>query len=121
MDRITPADYAVLVEDFCSFMSGQGEAFIKGVERDMLEASGRQEYEEAARLRDRLGALTRALERNTVVFDDSTDADVIGVSERTTSRWACRCSTSAAVASGASAASSWRRRRSSARPATSNG
>lgn len=81
VDRITPADYAVLVEDFCSFMSGQGEAFIKGVERDMLEASGRQEYEEAARLRDRLGALTRALERNTVVFDDSTDADVIGVSE----------------------------------------
>ena len=32
-------------------------------------------------MRDRLGALTRALERNTVVFDDSTDADVIGVAE----------------------------------------
>ncbi len=39
------------------------------------------EYEDAARLRDRLGALTRALERNAVVFDDSTDADVIGVAE----------------------------------------
>ena len=79
--RITPADYAVLVEDFCTFMAGQGETFIKGVERKMLDVSSRQEYEEAARLRDMLGALTRAMERNTVVFDDSTDADVIGLSE----------------------------------------
>ncbi len=79
--RIEPEDYRVLVEDFCDFMSGQAEPFIKSVERQMLEASARQEYEEAARLRDRRGALTRALERNAVVFDDSTDADVIGVAE----------------------------------------
>ena len=49
---------------------------VRDVERRMLEASARQEYEEAARYRDRLGALQRALERNTVVFTDSTDADV---------------------------------------------
>ncbi|MBI1350784.1 MAG: excinuclease ABC subunit UvrC [Actinomycetales bacterium] len=79
--RIDEADYRVLVEDFCDFMSGQTEPFIKSVERQMLEASARLEYEEAARLRDRLGALTRALERNAVVFDDSTDADVIGIAE----------------------------------------
>ena len=79
--RITEEDYATLVGDFCSFMAGQGEAFIKEVEREMLAASARQEYEEAGRLRDKLGALTRAMERNTVVFDDSTDADVIGLSE----------------------------------------
>jgi excinuclease ABC subunit C len=81
VDRITPEDYRALVEDFCDFMAGQTEPFVKSVERQMLEASGRMEYEEAARLRDRLGALTRALERNTVVFDDSTDADVIGIAE----------------------------------------
>ena len=81
VDRISVDEYAALVEDFCSFMAGQGESFIKGLERDMLAASGRQEYEDAARLRDKLGALTRAMERNTVVFDDSTDADVIGLSE----------------------------------------
>jgi excinuclease ABC subunit C len=79
--RISPADYGQLVEDFCSFMAGQTEPFVRSVERQMLEASARQEYEDAARLRDRLGALTRALERNTVVFDDSTDADVIGIAE----------------------------------------
>ena len=81
VDRIDAQDYRALVEDFCSFMAGQTEPFVRSVERQMLEASERMEYEEAARLRDRLGALTRALERNTVVFDDSTDADVVGIAE----------------------------------------
>ena len=79
--RISDDGYAALVEDFCTFMAGQSETFIRDVERRMLEASARQEYEEAARYRDRLGALQRALERNTVVFDDSTDADVIALVE----------------------------------------
>ena len=79
--RIGPEEYRSLVEDFCDFMAGQSEPFVRSVERQMLEASARQEYEEAARMRDRLGALNRALERNTVVFDDTTDADVIGIAE----------------------------------------
>jgi excinuclease ABC subunit C len=79
--RIDADDYRQLVDDFSSFMSGQSERYIRSVEREMREASDRQEYEEAARLRDRLGALTRALERNAVVFDDSTDADVIAIAE----------------------------------------
>ncbi len=81
VDRIDPAAYRQLVDDFCSFMSGQSEEHIRSVERQMQAASADMEYEEAARLRDRLGALTRALERNTVVFDDTTDADVIAVAE----------------------------------------
>lgn len=79
--RITTEDYAELVSDFCTFMAGQGDEFIKEIERRMRDASSHQEYEEAARLRDKLGALTRAMERNTVVFDDSTDADVIALNE----------------------------------------
>jgi excinuclease ABC subunit C len=77
--RIEPDEYRALVDDFCSFMSGQTEPFVRGLESRMLLASSRQEYEEAARLRDRLGALRRAMERNAVVFDDSTDADLIAV------------------------------------------
>ncbi|MCX6433088.1 MAG: excinuclease ABC subunit UvrC, partial [Actinobacteria bacterium] len=79
--RISPDDYQTLVDDFCAFMGGQSEPYIRSVDRQMREASANMEYEEAARLRDRLGALTRALERNTVVFDDSTDADVIGLAD----------------------------------------
>lgn len=79
--RITPEDYRNLVDDLCSFLSGQTDPFVRSVERQMREASDRMDYEEAARLRDRLHALQRALERNTVVFDDRTDADVIGISD----------------------------------------
>ncbi len=79
--RIDAAGYQALVDDFCSFMAGQTEPFLRELESRMLLASSRQEYEEAARLRDRLGALNRAMERNAVVFDDSTDADVIAVVE----------------------------------------
>ena len=79
--RVTVEEYRAIVEDFCSFMSGQTEQFVASVELQMQAAAARLDYEEAARLRDRLGALTRALERNAVVFDDSTDADVIGIAE----------------------------------------
>jgi excinuclease ABC subunit C len=79
--RIEADAYQTLVDDFCAFMSGQSDRYLRDLERRMTQAAGQQEYEEAARYRDRLAALQRALERNTVVFDDTTDADVIGVSE----------------------------------------
>ena len=79
--RVTAEEYRAIVEDFCSFMGGQTEQFVASVELQMKAAAARMDYEDAARLRDRLAALTRALERNTVVFDDATDADVIAVAD----------------------------------------
>jgi len=77
--RISESDYRSIVEDFCSFMDGQTDRFIREIELEMQSAAGNQAYEEAARLRDRLTALTRATERNAVVFGDGTDADLIAV------------------------------------------
>jgi len=79
--RISAEDYRVIVNDFSSFMSGQTDRFIREVELEMQSASANQAYEEAARLRDRLNALTRATERNAVVFGDGTDADLIAIVE----------------------------------------
>jgi len=76
---ISAAEHRVLAMDFCAFMSGQSDRFVKDLERQMRQAADEQRYEEAGRLRDRIGALRRALERNTVVFSDGTDADVIGI------------------------------------------
>ena len=45
----------------------------------MNSASQNQEYEKAARFRDRLGALTKVVELNAIVFDDETDADLIAL------------------------------------------
>ena len=47
----------------------------------MTEAAEAQEYERAARLRDDIGALKRAMEKQAVVLADATDADVVAVAE----------------------------------------
>ena len=47
----------------------------------MKQAAAELEYERAARLRDDLGALNRALEKNAVVLADGTDADVFALAE----------------------------------------
>ena len=78
---IDKAAYDRLVEEFCAFVNGQSDGYVRDLERLMKDASERLDYEDAARLRDRISALTRVLEKNTVVFDDSTDADVIATAE----------------------------------------
>jgi excinuclease ABC subunit C len=81
VDRVSADEHRAIVLDFCDFMSGQTGRFLKRLEREMKQASDAQEYERAARLRDDIGALKRAMEKQTVVFGDGTDADVIGLAE----------------------------------------
>lgn len=76
--RVSPDEHRDIVDDFMAFMGGQTSGFVKGVEQKMKEAAANQEYELAAKYRDDLGALTRALEKQTVVLGDGTDADVLG-------------------------------------------
>ncbi len=75
--RSTPSEHRAIVEDFCDFMAGQTSAFVRRIEREMYAASEAMDFEKAARLRDDLGALNRALEKQAVVLGDGTDADVI--------------------------------------------
>ena len=84
---------------------------VKRLEREMLAASDELEFELAARLRDDLAALRRAMEKQAVVFGDGTDADVVAFADDPL-RPPCRSSTCAAAGSGASAAGWWRRPRS---------
>ncbi|WP_101787010.1 excinuclease ABC subunit UvrC [Nonomuraea indica] len=79
--RVTPEEHRELAEDFCDFMAGNTSRFIRRLEKDMREAAGQQEYERAARLRDDIQALQRALEKQAVVLGEGTDADVIALAE----------------------------------------
>ena len=79
--RIDADDHRAIVDDFVSFVSGQAAPMIRRMEREMRAASDEQEYERAARIRDDIGALQRAMEQNAVVFRDGTDADVIALAE----------------------------------------
>jgi excinuclease ABC subunit C len=79
--RITPGEHRLLAEEFADFMAGNATRFIRRVERDMLAAAKVEEYERAARLRDDMRALERALEKQAVVLPDTTDCDVIAFAE----------------------------------------
>jgi excinuclease ABC subunit C len=79
--RVTKEEHREIVEDFCDFMAGSTGRYLKRLEKEMAEAATEQEYERAARLRDDIGALRRAVEKQTVVLGDGTDADVIAVAE----------------------------------------
>ncbi|MCW2785671.1 MAG: Excinuclease subunit [Marmoricola sp.] len=79
--KVDVVEHREIAEDFCDFLGGKTDAFVKRVEREMYAASEVQDYEKAARLRDDLGALNKALEKQAVVFGDGTDADVIALVE----------------------------------------
>ena len=79
--RVSEVEHRLLAEDFCDFMAGNTSRFIKRLEREMRAASDAMEYERAARLRDDIRALERALEKQAVVLGDSTDCDVIAFAE----------------------------------------
>jgi excinuclease ABC subunit C len=79
--RVTAEEHREIVDDFCDFMGGQTTAFVKRLEKEMYAASAAMDYERAARLRDDIGALNRAMEKQQVVLGDGTDADVIAFSE----------------------------------------
>ncbi|KOV28577.1 excinuclease ABC subunit C [Streptomyces sp. XY431] len=79
--RITPEDHRALAEDFCDFMAGRTGNYLRRLEAEMQEAAADLEYEKAARLRDDIGALKRAMEKNAIVLADATDADLLAVAE----------------------------------------
>src|SRR3954447_5073249 len=79
--RVSADEHRRIVDDFCDFMAGRTDLMTKRLERRMLEASENLEFELAARLRDDIEALRRAMEKQAVVFGDGTDADVVAFAE----------------------------------------
>ncbi len=75
--RVTADEHRDIVEDFCDFLAGKTDHMMKRLEKEMNAASADLEFERAARLRDDLAALRRAMEKQAVVLGDGTDADVV--------------------------------------------
>ncbi|MBA2324935.1 MAG: excinuclease ABC subunit UvrC, partial [Pseudonocardiales bacterium] len=79
--RVDADQHRDIVNDFCDFLGGRTDRMVRELERDMAAASDQLEFERAARLRDDLGALRRAMERQAVVLGDGTDADVVAFAQ----------------------------------------
>jgi excinuclease ABC subunit C len=76
--RVSVDQHREIVTNFLAFMGGNTADFTRDLERRMRAAAAAEEYELAAKCRDDLSALTRVLEKQTVVMTDGTDADVFG-------------------------------------------
>ena len=79
--RVDADEHRRIVDDFCDFMAGKTDSMVRRLEREMAAASEELEFERAARLRDDVGALRRAMEKQSVVFGDGTDADVVAFAQ----------------------------------------
>ncbi|MDX3751270.1 excinuclease ABC subunit UvrC [Streptomyces sp. AK08-02] len=79
--RVTAEEHRELADDFGDFMAGRTGTYIRRLEQRMTEAAEEMEYERAARLRDDIEALRKAMEKSAVVLADATDADLIAVAE----------------------------------------
>jgi excinuclease ABC subunit C len=77
--RVSAEEHREIVDAFCDFMGGRADPLVRRLEREMGEAAGALDFERAARLRDDLSAVRRAMEKQAVVFGDGTDADVLGI------------------------------------------
>jgi excinuclease ABC subunit C len=79
--RVDAEEHRDIVQDFCDFLAGRTDHLVRQLERKMAAASDELEFERAARLRDDIGALRRAMEKQAVVLGDGTDADVVAFAE----------------------------------------
>jgi len=79
--RVSVEEHRKIVADFCDFLSGRTDRFVRDLERQMNSAAQALDFERAARLRDDIGAIKRVLEKQAVVLGDGTDADVVAFAD----------------------------------------
>ena len=75
--EVTREDYSQMVDGLAGFLRGDTEGVVADLENRMWEASERQEFELAARNRDRIDDVRRALLRQEVVTERPEDFDLI--------------------------------------------
>lgn len=77
--RISQSEHRALAQSMCDFLEGKASPILRQVESEMRRASAELDFETAAKKRDDLRALETVLERNTMVLNDGTDADIFAL------------------------------------------
>ena len=77
--EISTEDYEGLVRKLIRFLEGDTDDVVKELNARMREASSATEFELAARLRDRLSSVERAIEKRQIAGTRNEDFDVIGL------------------------------------------
>ncbi|MBA3281782.1 MAG: excinuclease ABC subunit UvrC [Acidimicrobiia bacterium] len=79
--EVTRDEYQTYIDELLQFLEGDTDNIVKRLDARMHDAAGDLEFEQAARLRDRLTAVKKAIERQQMVADRNEDIDVFGVAD----------------------------------------
>ena len=79
VERIDKVEHKALAKRLGDFVASGNEAHLTSLKSKMQAASDSENFELAAHLRDDIEALSKVLEKSTVVLSDQTDADFIGI------------------------------------------
>ena len=79
--KVTPAEHRRIVEDFVAFMDGRTRPTLQRLEAEMRQAAEQLNFELAARLRDQLGSVRKAMERQQMVSSTPEDFDIAAFAE----------------------------------------
>ena len=78
---ISENDYQEILKEVVMFLKGRRVDLVAKIKREMIQAASVQNFEQAARLRDKMFAVEKTLEKQAVVTTDFADRDVIGLAE----------------------------------------
>lgn len=81
ISAVSRDEYMKAIDATAKFLGGKGDEIVKDIEQEMLAAADDLNFERAAELRDRLQAVNHVLERQKIVIDTGSSADIIGVSK----------------------------------------
>jgi len=76
---VSQEEYGRAVDGAAMLFEGRISGLVQSLRARMQDAADREQFELAARLRDQIFALNRALERQSVALSDTVDRDVIGI------------------------------------------
>jgi excinuclease ABC subunit C len=79
MGYVTPEEYKKQIDQIIMLLEGKIGSIIKSMETEMQEYSNNMEYEKAALIRDRISAIQRITEKQTVSNISENNIDVIGL------------------------------------------
>ena len=80
-DRIDTEGYEELVNGTLLFLRGRSAELVTSLDARMQRASDAQNYEEAARIRDRIAGVERTVERQRIIVEKPVDRDVFGLAQ----------------------------------------
>lgn len=79
--EISAEDYRGVVQQAVEYIKSGSQASVERLTEQMNAAAEALDFEQAAKLRDRIAAIKKAAEGQKIVFDDLRDMDIFAVSE----------------------------------------